>query len=152
MPNQKQNGHRQHLQVGGGLIGQCVLEKQRMLITGMPTHTVPDRSELFQAVPWNVIVLLVLFEDRVKTMIEFASLSAFTTSHLACFEQLTTADFADFDVHLDPHLSRSLVTDSKRLQLVYGLTVPANEPIGSQAGNTMGDSSRAARRAAGRAL
>src|SRR5919109_1487262 len=36
--------------------------------------------------------------------------------------------------------------------LNYGLTVPASEPIGSQAGSTMGGSSSAARRAAGRAL
>ena len=37
-------------------------------------------------------------------------------------------------------------------KLVYGLTVAANEPIGSQAGSTIGGSSRAAHRAAGKAL
>ena len=51
----------------------------------------PIRSGLFQAVPRNVIVLPVLFEDRVKAVIELASLSAFTASHLAFLEQLTAS-------------------------------------------------------------
>ena len=84
-----QNGHRQLLQVGEGLIGQCAVEKRRMLITDLPSHTVPIRSGLFQAVPRNVIVLPVLFEDQVKAVIELASLRAFTASHLAFLEQLT---------------------------------------------------------------
>ena len=54
-------------------------------------HAVPIRSGLFEAVPRNVIVLPVLFEDRVKAVIELASLSAFTASHLAFLEQLTAS-------------------------------------------------------------
>ena len=57
----------------------------------LPTHTTPIRSGLFEAVPRNVIVLPVLFEDRVKAVIELASLSAFTASHLAFLEQLTSS-------------------------------------------------------------
>ena len=38
-----------------------------------------------------MIVLPVLFEDRVKAVIELASLSSFTTSHLAFLEQLTAS-------------------------------------------------------------
>lgn len=47
------------------------------------------RSGLFDAVPRNVIILPILFEDRVKAVIELASLSSFTASHLAFLEQLT---------------------------------------------------------------
>ena len=38
-----------------------------------------------------MIVLPVLFEDRVKAVIELASLSVFTASHLAFLEQLTAS-------------------------------------------------------------
>ena len=62
-----------------------------MLITDLPPNTVPIRSGLFEAVPRNVIVLPVLFEDRVKAVIELASLSSFTASHLAFLEQLTAS-------------------------------------------------------------
>ena len=62
-----------------------------MLIAELPEHTVPIRCGLFQAVPRNIIVLPVLFEDRVKAVIELASVSNFTTSHLAFLEQLTAS-------------------------------------------------------------
>ena len=62
-----------------------------MLITELPKKAAPIRSGLFKAVPKNVIVLPVLFEDRVKAVIELASLSAFTPSHLSFLEQLTSS-------------------------------------------------------------
>ncbi|HTW60797.1 MAG TPA: response regulator [Terracidiphilus sp.] len=79
------------VRIGEGLIGQVASEKRRMLITEMPKGTTPIRSGLFKAKPKNVIVLPVLFEDRVKAVIELASLSAFTASHLAFLEQLTAS-------------------------------------------------------------
>jgi signal transduction histidine kinase/CheY-like chemotaxis protein len=85
------NGHAQHLRIGEGLVGQCAAEKQRILIMDLPPNTTPIRSGLFQAVPRSVIVLPVLFEGRVKAVIELASLSGFTASHLAFLEQLTAS-------------------------------------------------------------
>jgi HAMP domain-containing protein/CheY-like chemotaxis protein/signal transduction histidine kinase len=84
-------GHQETVKVGEGLVGQCALEKRRMLISDLPANTIPVRSGLFKAVPRNVIVLPILFEDRVKAVIELASLNAFTTSHLAFLEQLTSS-------------------------------------------------------------
>jgi HAMP domain-containing protein/signal transduction histidine kinase/DNA-binding response OmpR family regulator len=84
-------GHPDHLAVGEGLVGQCAAEKRRMLITDVPANAIPIRSGLFQAVPRNIIVLPILFEDRVKAVIELASISAFTASHLAFLEQLTSS-------------------------------------------------------------
>jgi HAMP domain-containing protein len=55
----------QSLQLGEGLLGQCAVEKRRMLITDLPRDTAPVTSGLFEAVPRNVIVLPVLFEDQV---------------------------------------------------------------------------------------
>jgi len=84
-------GYVKEVRVGEGLVGQCASEKRRMLITELPKKTAPIRSGLFKAVPKNVIVLPVLFEDRVKAVIELASLSSFTASHLAFLEQLTSS-------------------------------------------------------------
>jgi HAMP domain-containing protein/CheY-like chemotaxis protein/signal transduction histidine kinase len=85
------DGHPDHLRVGNGLVGQCAAEKHRMLITDMPSNAVAIRSGLFEAVPRSIIVLPILFEDRVKAVIELASLSVFTASHLAFLEQLTAS-------------------------------------------------------------
>ncbi|MGZ4816086.1 MAG: response regulator, partial [Terriglobales bacterium] len=85
------DGYLQQLRLGEGLIGQCAAEKRRMLISELPENAVPIRSGLFEAVPKNVIVLPVLFEDRVKAVIELASLSTFNASQLAFLEQLTAS-------------------------------------------------------------
>ncbi|HEY3625934.1 MAG TPA: HAMP domain-containing protein, partial [Terracidiphilus sp.] len=84
-------GHYREVRIGQGLLGQCASEKRRILITDLPKKTTPIRSGLFKAVPKNVIVLPVLFEDRVKAVIELASLSAFTASQLAFLEQLASS-------------------------------------------------------------
>ena len=72
------NGHPERLSIGQGLVGQCAADKRRMLISEMPTHAVPIGSALFKAVPRNIVVLPVLFENQVKAVIELASLSEFT--------------------------------------------------------------------------
>ncbi len=84
-------GHPPVLRIGQGMIGQCAVDKRRLLITEMPTHAVPIGSALFKVVPQNVIVLPVLFENQVKAVIELASTSAFTTLQISFLEQLTTS-------------------------------------------------------------
>ena len=84
-------GYTPSLRVGQGLIGQCAVDKQRLLITDMPTHAVPIGSSLFKVVPKNVIVLPVLFENQVKAVIELASISSFTPLQIQFLEQLTTS-------------------------------------------------------------
>ena len=85
------DGHSHRLRLGTGLVGQCAAEKQRMLITDVPADAIPIRSGLFQSVPQSIIVLPILFEDRVKAVIELASLRVFTASHLAFLDQLTSS-------------------------------------------------------------
>ncbi len=85
------DGYFSEIRIGEGLVGQCAAEKRRMLIAELPEKTTSIRSGLFKAVPKNVIVLPVLFEDRVKAVIELATLGTFTASHLAFLEQLTSS-------------------------------------------------------------
>jgi CheY-like chemotaxis protein/HAMP domain-containing protein/signal transduction histidine kinase len=85
------NGHPQTLRLGERLIGQCAVDKRRMLITEMPASAVPISSALFKATPRNIIVLPVLFENQVKAVIELASIKEFTTLQTTFLEQLTTS-------------------------------------------------------------
>src|SRR6185295_15606516 len=56
-------GHPTALRFGEGLVGQCAVERRRMLITELPPDTIRVGSGLFSALPRNVIVLPVLFEE-----------------------------------------------------------------------------------------
>ncbi len=85
------NGHPHALQLGEGLIGQCAVDKRRLLITEMPEDAVPISSALFKVAPRNNIVLPVLFENQVKAVIELASIHEFTALQTMFLEQLTTS-------------------------------------------------------------
>ena len=84
-------GHSPTTRLGEGLIGQCALDKRRILISDIPVESIPIGSALFKAIPQNVIVLPVLFENQVKAIIELASISAFTTLQTSFLDQLTTS-------------------------------------------------------------
>jgi CheY-like chemotaxis protein/HAMP domain-containing protein/signal transduction histidine kinase len=74
---------------GEGFVGECAVQRQRLLLARIPPDTVRLNSGLVDAQPRNVIVLPVLYEGEVKAVIELASLYEFTASHLAFLEQLT---------------------------------------------------------------
>ncbi|MBN8939515.1 MAG: response regulator, partial [Rhizobiales bacterium] len=84
-------GHRESLQIGEGLIGQCAKDARRLLITEMPDDIRRIGSGLFSALPRNAIVLPVQSEGQVKAVVELASISPFTGLQLAFLEQLTTS-------------------------------------------------------------
>src|SRR3984957_12322110 len=75
--------------VGEGLVGQCAIEKRRILLTEIPKDYIRISSGLGETVPRNSIVLPVLFEGEVKAVVELASLAQFTPTHLAFLTQLT---------------------------------------------------------------
>ncbi len=81
--------HQQIVQFGHGLVGQCAMDKRQRLVSDIPSDAVPVSSTLLRAVPKNLVVLPVLFENQVKAVIELASLSSFTTSQMTFLEQLT---------------------------------------------------------------
>ncbi|HJS22042.1 MAG TPA: response regulator, partial [Steroidobacteraceae bacterium] len=86
--DQRDSAPRQYA-MGEGLVGQCAVERQRILLTDVPADSIQVRSGLLSAHPRNVIVLPVLFEGQVKAVIELASLTEFTAAHVAFLEQLT---------------------------------------------------------------
>jgi signal transduction histidine kinase len=75
--------------IGEGLVGQCALEKERILISNVPQGYIRINSGLGKAKPANLIILPVLFENNVKAVIELASLDTFSETHLELLSQLT---------------------------------------------------------------
>ena len=83
---------RKHLstsfRLGEGLVGQCALEKKRILLTGVPGDYVQISSGLGEAAPLNIVVLPILFEGSVRAVIELASFSPFSPTHQSLLAQL----------------------------------------------------------------
>ena len=72
-----------------GLIGQCALEKQRILITDVPPDYIKIGSGLGDATPLNLVALPIVFEGEVRAVIELASFHPFSETHLAFLDLLT---------------------------------------------------------------
>jgi len=75
--------------LGEGLVGQCALEKERILVTNAPPDYVQISSGLGEASPLNLVVLPVVFEGKVTSVVELASVNRFSDIHLTFLDQLT---------------------------------------------------------------
>ncbi|MCH8347281.1 MAG: response regulator, partial [Proteobacteria bacterium] len=74
--------------LGEGLVGQCALEKKRIIIENVPDDYVKINSGLGDGAPKNLVVLAVLFEDNLMGVVELASFQQFTENQLAFLDQL----------------------------------------------------------------
>ena len=74
---------------GEGLVGQCARDGRRILLTNVPPGYVSVRSGLGEAAPTSIVVLPVIFEGRVKAVIELASMHDFVPTYLDFLDQLT---------------------------------------------------------------
>ncbi len=77
------------IRLGEGLVGQCAVEREQILLTNVPTEYTQVSSGLGGAPPRSIIVLPVLFEGQVKAVLELASFEKFSQAHQALLEQLT---------------------------------------------------------------
>ncbi len=75
--------------LGEGLVGQCALEKEKILLTAVPTDYIKITSGLGEAKPANIIVLPIVFEGQVKAVMELASFDRFNPTHEQFLDQLT---------------------------------------------------------------
>ncbi|MBI4820977.1 MAG: HAMP domain-containing protein [Deltaproteobacteria bacterium] len=74
--------------LGQGLVGQCAVEKEKILLSNVPHDYIRISSGLGESTPKNVIVLPVLFEGQVKGVIELASFERFSPTHEVFLGQL----------------------------------------------------------------
>src|SRR6185437_11506921 len=72
-----------------GLVGQCAIEKQKILLDDVPSDHIRITSGLGSSPPRSILVLPLIFEGAVRGVLELASLTGFNSSHQAFLEQLT---------------------------------------------------------------
>ncbi len=77
------------LSPGEGFVGQCALDRRRILVRSIPAGSVRIDPVLFEAAPRSLVTFPVIFEDEVKAIIAIASLNEFEPAHLTFLEQLT---------------------------------------------------------------
>ncbi len=73
---------------GQGLVGQCAEEKRMIMIDSLPQSYVTINSGLGEAAPRNLAVLPVLFEGKIKAVLELATFDHFDEIRTTFLEQL----------------------------------------------------------------
>ncbi|MFB7753061.1 HAMP domain-containing protein [Streptomyces sp. NPDC056121] len=100
---------------GWGLISQAAAEKRRILVDAVPTDYITISSGLGAAPPASVVILPILFEDRVLGVIELASFSRFSEVHLAFVDQFVNTIGVSINTIIANSRTESLLSESQRL-------------------------------------
>jgi signal transduction histidine kinase/DNA-binding response OmpR family regulator/HAMP domain-containing protein len=79
----------QSFRLGEGLVGQCALEKHKLVILDVPANHFRVRSGLGSSTPRSLLILPVLFEGEVNAAIELASFGQLSPVHEVFLDQLT---------------------------------------------------------------
>ncbi|MGA2045583.1 MAG: response regulator, partial [Roseiarcus sp.] len=122
---------------GEGLLGQCALEKKRILLTNVAPDFLTISTSLGESRRVNIIVLPVLFEEQTKAVIELASLHPLTVVNITFLEQLTLNIGAVFNTIEATMRTEGLLTQSQQLtvelQARQSELQNTNEQLGTKA-------------------
>jgi len=87
---QKNRNHvSQEFSLSEGLVGQCATDKERIRLSNVPYEYLQITSGIGNAAPIDLVILPVLFENKVKAVIELASFENFSDTHIDFLDQLT---------------------------------------------------------------
>jgi len=89
--NTTEHGYPPELALGEGFVGQCALDKRRILVNRVPQDAVPISTAMFQALPRSIVVFPVIFEGEIRAVLGLASLEEFGPAHLTFLDQLTAS-------------------------------------------------------------
>ncbi|WP_353947048.1 HAMP domain-containing protein [Streptomyces sp. HUAS MG91] len=98
-----------------GLVRQAALEKKRILVEDAPPDYIKINSGLGEAAPASVVIIPILFEDKLLGVIELASFSRFSDVHLAFFDQFVNTIGVAINTIIANSRTESLLGESQRL-------------------------------------
>ncbi|WKN41385.1 PAS domain-containing protein [Tunicatimonas pelagia] len=79
---QKKRYVEKKVELGHGLIGQCALERKPIILTKVPPDYVTITSGLGEATPRAVVIYPLVFQERVRGVVELASFKPFEEHQL----------------------------------------------------------------------
>jgi signal transduction histidine kinase/HAMP domain-containing protein len=100
---------------GQSLIGQVAKSRRPLVVTDLPADYVKISSGLGEAAPVNLMILPIVFEDRVLGVIEAGSFSRFTRVHQDFLEQLMETIGVSVNTIIANSRTDALLTESQRL-------------------------------------
>ncbi|MFJ9242569.1 HAMP domain-containing protein [Streptomyces sp. NPDC101776] len=100
-----------------GLVRQAAREKKRILVEEAPPDYIKINSGLGEAAPASVVIIPIIFEDKLLGVIELASFSRFSDVHLAFFDQFVNTIGVAINTIIANSRTESLLGESQRLAI-----------------------------------
>jgi PAS domain S-box-containing protein len=101
--------------IGSGLVGQCVLEKDIIVMTQVPEDYVKITSGLGEATPRCVIIVPLIFREQVYGVIEVASFRVFEKHQLEFLRKVSESIAAELGDALRQENTNQLLKESQKL-------------------------------------
>jgi len=101
--------------LGQSLIGQVARSKRSVVVSNLPEGYVRISSGLGEALPTNLAIVPILFEDQVLGVLELASFSSFSQVQTDFLEQLTETLGVNFNTIIANARTDALLEESQRL-------------------------------------
>ena len=145
-----QLAHGKNVALGEGLIGQCALDRRKILLDDIPSSSMRIITGLSETNPCNILVLPIVFEGTARGVLELATLERLNPTHQAFLDQLTesigivintidanmrTEDLLEQSQSLAKELQnrqQELQTTNKELQEKAQLLVEQNQEVESK--------------------
>ncbi|TFY97527.1 response regulator [Ramlibacter rhizophilus] len=105
----------ERIALGDGLVGQCAIERRRIVLSNVPGDFFSISSSMGTAQQLSVVVLPVTYEDQTKAVIELASLHPFTGVNINFLDQLAVGMGAVFNTIEATMRTEGLLTQSQQL-------------------------------------
>lgn len=109
--------HRKHLsnsfEIGQGLIGQAVLEKKTMIIDDVPEGYLTISSGLGEADAGCILICPILFEGKVKAVVELGKFGVFEALDLKLVESVNEAISISIESAKNRNKMNALLKDSQ---------------------------------------
>ncbi|GGL69127.1 histidine kinase [Streptomyces fumigatiscleroticus] len=100
-----------------GLVAQAAREKKRILVEEAPPDYIKINSGLGEAAPTTIVIIPIIFEDKLLGVVELASFSRFSDVHLAFFDQFVNTIGVAINTIIANSRTESLLGESQRLAM-----------------------------------
>ncbi|MFE7223364.1 HAMP domain-containing protein [Nocardioides sp. NPDC057577] len=101
--------------VGEGLVGQAAYDRQPIIVRDVPADFLRISSGHGSAAPTSIVVLPVVFEEKVIGVVELASFRPFSTVHMQFLEQLAESIGVSLNAIMASSRTEELLVESQRL-------------------------------------
>ncbi|WP_342547895.1 response regulator [Paenibacillus sp. FSL P2-0089] len=80
-------GQQESIPLGSGLVGQCALDGQMIVLQDLPEHYIKVRSSLGEAAPASLIIVPIKHEQEIVAVMELAALRPFSSKEMQLIER-----------------------------------------------------------------